>query len=182
MPESNLTFIRDNYKPKKMVVQNDNQIKFHSHDVIRQNCPKAVRLEDLLPAWYSRLSVNCLKNEYKSQIGLDKYDAVIFLRFDTHILKEIKIDQLDLNAINTYYVVWKSDFPENERHKYVGDIINVSNEKNMDIYAEVYNNLIEISKHIEYMFGESVLGQHLLMNNVPFVEPWKYHVNVNIVR
>jgi hypothetical protein len=165
-----------------MLVQDDNQIQFHSHDIIRENCPKAVGLESLLPGWYSRFASNCLKNEYKNEMKIDKYDAVIFIRFDTHILKEIKVDQLDLSAINAHYVVWKPEFLEDKRHKYVGDILNISNEKNMDIYAEVYNNLIEISKHVEYMFGEAILGQHLIMNNVSFVEPWIYHNDVNIVR
>jgi len=189
MYKSSLNFIENNYKPKKMMIENDTIVALHPHHLIINNFSGGTAgyrepkdLNKTIPGWYSRYKVNCIKNEYKSEIKLDKYDAVIVTRFDVYMSKELKLDNLDLNVLNAPFVFWKKDISKRERCKYVGDILNVSNEKIMDIYAEIYNNMPEISKHAEIFVGESLIGHHLLVNNIKFIEPWTDSIDIKVYR
>lgn len=186
MYKTDLNFIETIYKPKKILIENDLTVPLHKYDIIINNSPTKEsgyrRKDDLsrtIPGWYSRYKVNCLKNEYKIEANIDKYDAVIITRFDLYINEIIKIDELDLNKVNCHSLSWKETILENEKYKYVGDIINIGNEKIMDKYAEIYNNMPNISKYVEIFVGESLVGYQLFENNIEFIESWN---NIRVYR
>ncbi len=170
MPKSILKFIEDNYKPKMMLIEDDKQIQFHPQHLITDNITPAASLDRLLPLFYSRYAVNCLKDEYKNGNNLSQYDAIVKIRFDNFIKREIKIDELDLNKISVA-TLWNRNIID---IRFVSDQIAISNENNMNIYSLIYYNMIEISKRVESFFGERIIGEHLIMNKIQFNEPWQY--------
>lgn len=172
MNKMSLKFIEDNYKPKKMSVQNDLDIKFYSNNEIENFISDAWKDGCHLqkrwgPCFYSRYKSCVLKNEYKAEKGIEKYDAIIITRFDNYLRKEINLNNLDLSKINAP-VLWRRNIIDT---KYVGDLITIGNEKDVDVYCDIYNNLPLISHHVENFFPERYIGEWFIMNNIEFCEP-----------
>jgi len=183
MNQQTLKFIEDNYKPKKILIQNDLDIKFYSNDQMENFITEAWKSGGHLqkrwgPCYYSRYISSLLKNEYKKEVGLEAYDAVIISRFDNYFRKEINLKQLDLSKINAP-VLWRRNVID---RNYVGDLLTIGNEKNVDIYCDIYNHLPAISKNLENFFPERFIGQWFIMNDIEFCEPFNCPEDVVMYR
>ena len=183
MNKMTLKFIEDNYKPKKMVIQNDLDFKFYSNDQMENFTTEAWRSGGHLqkrwcPCFYSRYISSTLKNQYKSENSIEKYDAVIISRFDNYFRKEIIIEQLDLSKINAP-VLWRRNHID---INFVGDLLTVGNEKNVDTYCDIYNHLPAISHNLDNFFPERFIGQWFIMNNIEFCEPFNCPEDVVMYR
>mgnify|MGYP000939573819 CR=1 FL=1 len=178
MTRSFLNFINDNYKPKKILIGNDLEVKFHSSNDISKDCNISASLDRLFPMFYSRQTSCYLKNEYKKETGIN-YDAVIIIRFDDYIKREIKLENFDLSVINVP-VLWSRNLVD---INYVSDIITFGNEKNIDIYCDIYSNIPKISFQITDRFiSERIIGEWFKMNKINFLESIKYPEDIVMYR
>lgn len=109
--------------------------------------------------WYSIYRSNQLKVEYELAHNFT-YDLVVRSRFDTLYNKPIPFNSYDLTAINVSHNAGTIVHPQ------VRDWFAFSTSHNMDIYADVYNNLKTLNDQIEETErANEVLLYHQLKNN-----------------
>ena len=164
--EEYLDFVKKNYNPKSILIEDDLKILFHSSDLITKYLKPAASLDRLFPSFYSRFKVFYLLKEYEETNNL-KYDAVVISRLDTFIKKSINISELDLNQIHINSIEWNPT----KDNRYTSDFLIISNRQLMEIYSEIYNEMPAIAermatlKEIPY-FAESIAGNHLNYYNI----------------
>jgi len=167
------------YNPLKMEVEDDTDY----HDFINENYinnenyisdEKRVILYSY-PRFLSIYKSNKLKNEYEKEHGFE-YDVIIKARFDLYI-RDIIINIKDLDMSKFHIPVYASrPFIEDETFPTsdwgVNDQFAIGNKKNMDIYADLVNNISKIAEARHDTSCEGTTGTYLLINNVPIHKSW----------
>jgi len=176
IPKDVLKFILYAYKPKKILIENDLEKQFHPIESIVSAKIGLALKERLFPMFYSRKQCNIIKNDYCKEHNI-QYDAIIFTRFDNYIVSPIKIDKFDLTAVNTTQYLNEKTDPGR-----TNDVIMISNEKNTNIFAQLYDNLPLISSHLDYFIGETILYKWFELNDIKFIESMNYPNDVVIYR
>lgn len=176
MSKTVLNFLENNLKPKKYIVESDADKIFHlPSDIVSPKIDEGL-FPNIFSMFYSRHLCNSLRIEYEKENNIE-YDAIVFSRFDNYFRKQIKIDALDLNTLNsTDYINRIAD------KMYVNDVIMITNNEITNIYADIYHNLPLISKNLSHFFGEAILGKWFLMNNVTVSESIHYPGDIIIYR
>jgi len=159
-----LNFIKEKFKPKKFMVENDLEKKWHPRESIVSTAEN-----DLFPRvfamYYARYRCNLLRKEYCAENNI-QYDAIVFSRFDNYFHNKININEFDLTAANS-----TADRNKPQDINHVNDLIIVGNEKAANVYAEIYNNLPLISSKITHFYGEAINGAWFKLNNISVKEP-----------
>lgn len=114
--------------------------------------------------WYSIYRSNKLKCDYELLHGFT-YDVVVRCRFDALYAKPVKYDQYNLTAINVSHNAGDLEHPQ------IRDWFAFSNSKNMDIYADLINNLQILNDMVSDTdrANEMFLHQHISNNNLQHV-------------
>jgi hypothetical protein len=120
--------------------------------------------------WYSIFQSNQLKYQYEITNNM-LYDIVIRCRFDEILTGPIQFENFNLDKINVSHCCDTPEFP------YVRDWFAFSNSKNMNVYADVINNLTYINTQIpdSERMNERFLYQQLHDNNLSDVECYNFH-------
>jgi hypothetical protein len=121
--------------------------------------------------FYSKWKANSLKVQHEKDSG-SVYDLVVSTRFD--LFYETLIDFNQLMQYKDEYLIlpakWQDDrelFIPGLGDYTMNDCFAISSSPNMDIYSQVYPNLIEINSKINPPYGENYLGWNCKkMNNM----------------
>jgi len=181
--EEDLQFMRDKYSPRKILIENDKEIKFHSPELITSHLKPYASLDRIFPSFYSRMKAFSLLKEYESQFNT-KFDDVCIIRTDTKVKIPIKIKDLDLSKMNINSIEWN---PNNDK-RYVSDFIIISNRDLMEIYAETYNHLPELAKIISQFkddnrfFAEQISGIFLEKKNIDVKNSFQTKSEISLIR
>jgi len=159
-----LNFIQNKFKPKRFSIENDKEKTWHNREDIISPIQNDV-FPGLFAMYYARHRCNMLRKEYIKENNV-KYDAIVFSRFDNFFHNKININKFDLTAANS---TTDRNKPQDINH--VNDLIMISNEDIINVYAEIYNNLPLISSKINHLYGETINGAWFLMNNIIVKEP-----------
>ncbi len=144
------------YKPKKYLIEKpmsfSNSNMFLTEDNIRQCFDYGLTIPDFdkyrvnaaYSVWYSVHMCSVLKELYAKQNNFT-YDAVISMRFDVCPDRPIKVENFDLSKYNYQDL--------NQPHEMISDWFGMSNNENMNTYANLFFN---IEKHHNTL--QSTLG------------------------
>tara|TARA_R110000796_G_scaffold162661_1_gene279637 strand:- start:2122 stop:2805 length:684 start_codon:yes stop_codon:yes gene_type:complete len=149
------------YNPTSHLIEP--QIEFEYGKYPERTMP-GIRSDYLYSQFYSVFKCNNLRKIYQTKTGI-KYDWVVRSRFD------IKLNTpINFNVDNTQLIIPNGCFNPNG---YV-DCFAMSNEKVMDVYCGLYNNIDYIMENTDTSFcGEFLLRKHLNSNNLsPKEELW----------
>lgn len=181
--EEDLQFLKSNYLPKKILIQNDKEVKFHNESLITSHIMPYASLDRIFPSFYSRFQTFKLLKEYELDKKI-KYDNVCIIRTDTKVKIPIKISELDLSKINVNSIEWN---PTNDK-RYVSDFIIVGNRDLMETYADTYNYLPKMAKIISQFkddnrfFAEQISGTYLTQNNIDVTNSFNTRNEICLIR
>lgn len=167
-PEENITEdviskIEEIYRPKKMIMENFNEIK----DEISSYGDTIKYL------WYSFNKSIEYKKEYEIENNFT-YDLVVKLRFDIIFPPERRLlenyllisDKID----NTIYIENCPIITDNDKSlEFIDDVFFIGNSKNMDIKSSYYDVIID------YRYNGFELYEYLKNNGINIVSPDKYY-------
>jgi len=163
--------ILEKYKPKKWLFEKPKEFPYDKRaDEYRVKYNSG---NNSLSFLYSMHKANELKQQYEQENGFT-YDAVLRLRFDCVFYKPFNMSEY----INREIVYIPSDF-NNEVG--IADRWSLASSKNMDIYTNLYPNLIEmvINENVSWQ-NENALGYWVRIKNKLLVE--KIHIPYSIYR
>ena len=143
----------------------EDQIEFNKeyNDSVHWRCYHPVfntkPYQNIQSQFYSNMMCNKIKSNAEKK-GNFKYDAVLKCRFDYLFGREYDISKYDLSCMNV-----KSDCKHTEYA--IGDHTALSNSDNMNVYADLYNNLDKYYEMGVEFNPEVILGYHIHYNNIP---------------
>jgi hypothetical protein len=155
------------YPHLKDAILEHHDIEFYKREIIRMGLPEMNFMGG--PNWRS-LSMHDsirkvirLRKRYEQANNI-KYDIVILMRPDLMIAK-FDIKDLDLDII-TYSCSHSA--PSIGSNYQFGDHLLVSKPDNIDVFETLYDNIENMYKQGIIVNNETLLSQHLLINNIKF--------------
>ena len=153
------------YNPKKFKINNNEFYDNIESNIFNKNQNKEAN------TYYSFFNViKCieLKSEYEKENDL-KYDIVIRSRTDHFWFRELTDYELNTSLEKIIIPIEWSFKEVNSFGRFDGFAIGSS--KLMDEYSYLYNNIDDYySKINPILHGESMMGYHLMVNNIPNIE------------
>lgn len=136
------------------------EINFDNKYIKYDGGPTGVRTNTIQPMFYKILMCNKQINK--------KYDACIRSRFDFILNSKVNLLDIDLTKYNipNYGTVKK----QNGSLISVCDFFCISNQKNMNYYCDIYNNLDEMFATAEYKNPECLLSTYLGEENISLLD------------
>ena len=168
LKDDEITLIHENYKPKKIIVEDYNHIHntlINYEDYLSTN----VKVFDIIqPLWYSFWKSIELKKQYEIDNGFE-YDYVIKLRADIifnpnrRLSQDIESYMNEINENGFYIENIMREWDINSDT--VDDVYFISKSKQMDIAATYYNQWLEwgISNRNKPFYG---FIRHLILNGL----------------
>jgi hypothetical protein len=180
LKKNSFDFIREHYKPLKMEVEHNDCSRYLNREYFEKlDCTIKGDVLHVQSMYHSIQKVNELKNLYKRENKIDKYDWVIRMRFDYVFNKPIIINNLDPNNIHVPGgIEWKdiTDLP------CANDQFAIGREYIMDIYAATFES-IESQCRIDKLFlAEKFIGTQMKNFNITINMPFNYTQDLNILR
>jgi hypothetical protein len=159
------------YSPLKIKVDSKDTIKLDKiyNDYNQNHHTKNTALNSF-SFFYSILQANNLKTEAERETG-KIYDVVIRSRYDFAIARKINFFEYDMNFTWTplIKIQMPSDFLCTDQFAF-------SNSKNMNFYADVFNNLEKYHDSGTKMLGESMIArqyrEHNLIDKIKYIDMW----------
>ncbi len=148
--------IIDLYKPKKFVFDID------KHFILNYPFKQSTSIpNNVFSMFYSIMLSNSLKKIYEKENNFI-YDWVFRIRYDFALNKYF--DNNLLHGLDNNYI-YLNNYEINP-NPHCADCFAFSNSKNMDIYSQVYNNIIKYGHSGVILAGEAMLYRQILENNV----------------
>lgn len=155
--ENNLSLDCALYNPKGIIIEPQKNVV--PSDV--QDCSREAFIH--FSMFYSIMESLRLKTEYEL-LNNFKYDLVIRTRFDIGLDSPFNPEQFDLSQ-----GVWSPDVCANPA--VISDWFNFSTSDKMDVYGEIYNNIIPFFKQgVKITSGEELITHMLKTKNIPIMK------------
>lgn len=156
------------YKPKKIVIEDTNNIKLielSKNIILSKNISGGFSVDPLRSLAMFRKIYLC--NELKKQYELEynfKYDYVIRCRFDLRLNKKINFDENDINYLNVSYSPYLNigDIEPNM----INDSFAYSSSINMDKYSNIYINVNMLIDNGIVYHPETILKSNVEYYNI----------------
>jgi hypothetical protein len=152
-------FIMRMYKPKSIMIDKHHILKpeYQKYTEVNRYKGSIRHVYNMFSMYESLYLSNKLKIQYESNNNFI-YNCVIRSRFDLNIIKDIELENYDMNKLN----IEANSNPDKE----LTDYFAFGTSKIMDIYSDIYNHTSEICNTATDIYPEKIFKLYILNNKI----------------
>lgn len=166
----NLQNVFDLYNPKKILIENQDEIYdnlFPDINLSKININRTANIKNNFLMFYGIKKCIDMVN--------DEYDYIIRIRPDLYLQKTIPLNAILDDIEKNRYDIQIPD--ERQNHTGLNDQIAIGSYFSMKTYSDVYKNIKKIVDKTHYWHVETILKEHITMNNIKINQiPYEYGI------